>query len=100
VAVNVFVVKLFKRPRSNQPAGSRRHRIINAKTKSNNEVGQYADYDFVTLRLPLPDAEEETSAAQEPQASEETNEGERGRGPQQGLEEVGGSARGVGLCFC
>lgn len=45
-----------------------------------------------TAVLALADAEEETSAAQEPQTSEETDEGESGGGPQKGLEEVHGSA--------
>jgi len=45
--------------------------------------------------LPLPDAEEETSAAKEPQASQETHQGKRCSGPQKSLEEIGCSARGI-----
>jgi hypothetical protein len=43
-------------------------------------------------RLPLPDAEEDTGATQEPHTSEETDDGEGGGGPQEGLEEMRCSA--------
>ena len=45
--------------------------------------------------LPLPNAEEETSAAEEPQTSNETDERKSGRSPQKGLEKVHGSAGGA-----
>jgi hypothetical protein len=51
----------------------------------------------ISIRLPLPDAEEETSAAKEPQTSDETDESESGRSPQKGLEKVHGTAGGTRL---
>jgi hypothetical protein len=45
--------------------------------------------------LALANAEEETSTAKEPQASEETDERKSGRGPQESLEEMHGSAGGA-----
>jgi len=45
--------------------------------------------------LPLPHAEEETSATKEPQASGETDNGERSGSPKKGLEEMRGSAGGA-----
>jgi hypothetical protein len=67
-----------------QPAGVRD--IQNAETHELNKTAAF---------LALTNAEEETSAAQEPQTSEETDEGEGSGGPQEGLEEVHGSARGI-----
>ena len=51
-------------------------------------------------RLSFPDAEEDTTAAKEPQASDETHEGEYGGGPQQGSEEVVATFTGIGLQNC
>ena len=51
-------------------------------------------------RLSLPHAEEDAAAAQEPQASDETDNGENGRGPEQALEEIGGTLVGARLCPC
>jgi hypothetical protein len=52
------------------------------------------------LRLALAHAEEDTGATQEPHASEETDKCETCGGPQEGLEELCGSFRGVRLRDC
>jgi hypothetical protein len=54
-------------------------------------------FSFLRLRLPLADAEEETGAAEEPQTSDEADEGKGGGCPQEGLEEMRCAAGGVGL---
>ena len=52
---------------------------------------------MVMRLLPLPDAEEQTAAAEEPQTAYEADDREECSGPQEGLEEVSRTGRGAGL---
>jgi len=69
--------------------------VQNAKVDNKSKT----DAVMAWQRLPLPDAEEDTGTAKEPHASEETDDGKSGGGPQEGLEEMRCSARGFRLEF-
>lgn len=52
---------------------------------------------MVRTLLPLPEAEEQTAAAEEPQTAYEADDREECSGPQEGLEEMSRTGRGAGL---